>query len=248
MKEVTDIDIARKYLNISNSASERQIPFTLSLKKIKELLSENSCYYSGVEFTSEGDDAKTFDRVDSTKGYTDNNVVVCTSKINKRKHDLTLEEIESLYDGITKYKEKISKLKTKNEAWVHIDKYENYLLSSTAKIKNTITNKFLSIQKGKVKLSNAEGRKYVNVNHLLKQYFVDLEDKFEIRQIKKPLNHENGTRIFRDKVNNEYALYKENVHQYMVYKIIDSKVFTNNIYKYKKDRLVFYEKRTLKFD
>ncbi len=248
MGEITDIFIAKKFLQISNSASERQIPFSMSLRKIKELLNETHCYFSGVEFQPEGDLSRTFDRVDSTKGYTDNNVVVCTFILNKRKHDLTLEEIEFLYSGVKKYKDKIDKLKSKNETWTNINNYENYLLSSTGKIKNGTTDKLLVIENNKVKLSNSDGRKYVNIKDLVRQHFVDLEDKFDIREIKKPLNHENGTRIFKDKHNNEYALYKENTNQYLVYKMIGGKVFTNNIYKYRKEKLVFSEKKILIFE
>ncbi len=101
---VTDQEIATKYLALKNSAGDREIEFALTLKHLTKLMRQTKCYYTNVIFV-DGDAlyARSIDRVDNNKGYTDSNTVACTIKINKKKNDLTIEEIEVIYKGIQKH-------------------------------------------------------------------------------------------------------------------------------------------------
>ena len=149
--ENIDIIVAKKLLQIQNSASERAIPFSLSFKKVKALLLTKTCYFSGIEFDNSEDNKKTFDRIDSLKGYSDDNVVACTQKINKRKSELSFEEIEMLYNGIIKHKKSLEKNKLKNQIWTYISgTNKRYKISSAGFVLNSITNKQLLINNGRV--------------------------------------------------------------------------------------------------
>lgn len=101
---VSDIDIAQKLLAIKNSADARGIEFNLSLKKVKKLLNAKKCYISGVELNRipKDDNQLTFDRLDNSKGYTDDNVVACSLRMNRLKGELSIEDIIMLYVAVKK--------------------------------------------------------------------------------------------------------------------------------------------------
>lgn len=105
---VTDIQVARKYINIMDSARVRNIEFNMSLKKVKQLLNTKRCYFSKEILSRIPNEPNqlTFDRIDNKKGYTDDNVVVCSYKINKLKSNLTIDEIKMLHFGINKFLKK----------------------------------------------------------------------------------------------------------------------------------------------
>ena len=100
---VTDLDVANKLIKLHQSAKDRNIEFNLSLKKVRQLLQVKTCYYTGVEFEETGQLARSIDRVDSTLGYVDDNVVACTVDINGKKANLTNEEIEMLYTKLKQW-------------------------------------------------------------------------------------------------------------------------------------------------
>jgi len=95
--EVTDLEVARKMLKIHQSAQDRKLDFDLSFESVKKLLQYQTCYYTGKKFEDEGLMSRSFDRIDSTKGYVEGNVVACTVDINGKKSNLSLDEIECLY-------------------------------------------------------------------------------------------------------------------------------------------------------
>lgn len=95
--EVTDLEVARKMLKIHQSAQDRKLDFDLSFESVKKLLQYQTCYYTGKKFEDEGLMSRSFDRIDSAKGYVEGNVVACTVDINGKKSNLSLDEIECLY-------------------------------------------------------------------------------------------------------------------------------------------------------
>lgn len=95
--EVTDLEVARKMIKIHQSAQDRKLDFDLSFESVKKLLQYQTCYYTGKKFEDEGLMSRSFDRIDSTKGYVEGNVVACTVDINGKKSNLSLDEIECLY-------------------------------------------------------------------------------------------------------------------------------------------------------
>lgn len=106
---VTDLDVANKLIKLFQSAKDRNIDFDLSLKKVRQLLQVKTCYYTGVEFEEAGPRARSIDRVDSDRGYVDDNVVACTVDINGKKANLTNEEIEMLYTKLKQWNKSKSK-------------------------------------------------------------------------------------------------------------------------------------------
>jgi hypothetical protein len=102
--DITDLEVARKMLKIFQSAQDRKLEFDLSFKTVKQLLSFPTCYYTAKQFEEEGIFARSFDRIDSDKGYVEGNVVACTVDINSKKSNLTFEEIENLYHKLSQVK------------------------------------------------------------------------------------------------------------------------------------------------
>jgi len=116
-KELTDIEIAKKMINIHQSAMDRKIEFNLSFEYVKRMLGFKTCYYTGVTFTEDGPNARSFDRIDSDKGYIEGNVVACTIDINGKKSNLTIDEIACLYNKLVKTKkEPIHKVSDEDHA------------------------------------------------------------------------------------------------------------------------------------
>ena len=96
-QEVSDLEVARKMIKIYQSAADRKLDFDLSLETVRKLLTYKTCYYTNREFDEDGAFSRSFDRVDSSKGYVEGNVVSCTVDINGKKSNLTFDEIAALY-------------------------------------------------------------------------------------------------------------------------------------------------------
>lgn len=102
--KITDLDVAKKMLNLKQSADSRNIKFDLSFLVLKNLMEQKKCFYTGRVFDGKGDYALSIDRIDNKIGYVDGNVVACTVEINRKKTDITIEEIEMIYKAIKKTK------------------------------------------------------------------------------------------------------------------------------------------------
>jgi len=105
---ISDIEVAKKLINIYQSAQDRKLQFNLSFEYVRRLLEYKTCYYTNKPFTEDGPCARSFDRVDSDKGYVEGNVVACTIDINGKKSNLSFEEISCLYNKLSTKKEKDS--------------------------------------------------------------------------------------------------------------------------------------------
>ena len=99
-EDIKDLEVAKKMLKINQSASDRGLAYDLSFKTVKRLMSYKRCYYTNKEFKEDGPFARSFDRVDSSKGYIEGNVVACTIDINGKKSNLSNEEIIILYEKL----------------------------------------------------------------------------------------------------------------------------------------------------
>lgn len=89
---MTDLELARMYVNKAHSSEQRGIEFSISLKDYSKLLNQTRCAYTGIKFCEYINDkpvnkwyARSIDRVDSSKGYVRGNVVAACSGINKFK-------------------------------------------------------------------------------------------------------------------------------------------------------------------
>jgi len=98
---LNDLEVAKKMIKIFQSAQDRNLEFDLSFETVKKLLSYQKCYYTEKQFEEEGVFARSFDRIDSNKGYVEGNVVACTIDINSKKSNLSFEEIELLYNKLS---------------------------------------------------------------------------------------------------------------------------------------------------
>jgi len=103
MKNLPDIEIAKKMINLHQSAVSRGLEFDLSFETVKHLMTRTNCYYTGVKFEDEGKLAFSVDRVDSKKGYVEGNVVSCTVDINSKKSNLSYEEIKMIFEKINEF-------------------------------------------------------------------------------------------------------------------------------------------------
>ena len=83
-----DTLVAIKFIAKKRNALKRGIEFTLTLNDVKRLMKTKRCYYSGIVLTLDGDSALTFDRKDSTRGYSPTNTVACSFIANKVKNEL----------------------------------------------------------------------------------------------------------------------------------------------------------------
>lgn len=99
-----DDQIVRKYQSLQSSAKERSLPFKMSLRKIRSLLVAKKCYFTGIEFSETDPDLKrSIDRMDSTKGYIDDNVVPCIARFNNLKGNISYRELIFLLKGFKKF-------------------------------------------------------------------------------------------------------------------------------------------------
>jgi hypothetical protein len=101
---LTDLEVAKKMLNLKQSADSRNIKFDLSFATLKELMEQKNCFYTGRALESKGDFSLSIDRIDNGLGYVEGNVVACTVDINRKKTDITIEEIEMIHKAIQKAK------------------------------------------------------------------------------------------------------------------------------------------------
>ena len=106
VQDPSDVEVAKKLLNIYQSAMDRKLEFNLSFESVKTLLKFQTCYYTGRKFDNDGPYSRSIDRIDSSKGYIEGNVVSCTVDINGKKSNLSDDEIELLYNKIVLHKKK----------------------------------------------------------------------------------------------------------------------------------------------
>jgi hypothetical protein len=101
------------YASYKQGAKVRNLVFSLSKEKFLEIITQN-CFYCGIEpsnvqksRSNNGDFIYNgIDRVDSNKGYIENNIVPCCWKCNKAKNKMNIdkfyESVEELYEWINK--------------------------------------------------------------------------------------------------------------------------------------------------
>ena len=86
--QITDVAIAKKFLNKVKNAKKEKIEFSLSLIQFSKLMREERCALTGIELTHQKDHIPsptdiTIDRLDNKKGYVRGNVAaVCFAANN----------------------------------------------------------------------------------------------------------------------------------------------------------------------
>lgn len=98
-------EIKTLYNRLKASAKKRGIPFTLTLSNLHNLTWPISCPILGIGLKfNKGkaeDNSYSIDRVDNTKGYSIDNIIVISLKANKLKNIASATELKQLADFYT---------------------------------------------------------------------------------------------------------------------------------------------------
>lgn len=93
-------DLKPIYNRLKNSAKKRGIPFDLSLGDLEELSIPLTCPILNIPLAFNTgraqDNSVSYDRKDSTKGYTKDNLVVISWKANRLKNNASEEELRKI--------------------------------------------------------------------------------------------------------------------------------------------------------
>jgi len=108
---VTDVYLAQKLIYKAVNATNRGIPFSLSFKKLKSIHKADKCQFTGVPFSRDKEHPHypTIDRIDNTKGYTDDNVILCTKIFNSMKDKFTTSQLSFMASKIKQLDKKTRK-------------------------------------------------------------------------------------------------------------------------------------------
>lgn len=108
---MTDIEAEKcaifKWQSLKEKCDNKNIPFGLTVAQIKKLQQRKTCYYTGRYFSDNAQDKQSFDRIEPSKGYTNDNVVACCQNVNYCKSNMSYDDIEAMYMTLTALKGKI---------------------------------------------------------------------------------------------------------------------------------------------
>ena len=88
MPEITDYQIAAKYVKKADQARNLKIKFDLTLSEFTKILKRKRCAYSGLPFNNSKSERwfnLTIDRIDNKKGYVSGNVTAVCFGVNNFK-------------------------------------------------------------------------------------------------------------------------------------------------------------------
>lgn len=101
-------DLKQLYNQLKAGAKKRNIPFQLSMSDLYDLTFPLTCPVLGMplEFNTERpkDNSFSIDRIDSSKGYSADNIVVVSVRANTLKSNATLDEMQRLVEFYTNLK------------------------------------------------------------------------------------------------------------------------------------------------
>lgn len=117
-REITDITIAKKYINKVKNAKKDKIEFSLSLLQFAALMKETRCAYTGIELTYQKDHIPqptdiTIDRIDNTKGYVKGNVTAVCFAANNIKSFWENPSKLLTYDHVKKMIRRLDRIEAK---------------------------------------------------------------------------------------------------------------------------------------
>ncbi len=99
---ITQKDFKLLWSNLKSSAKKRDIPFTLLLSDMDEIGIPIVCPILGIPLHFNRhkveDNSISFDRIDSSKGYSLDNVIVISYRANKLKSNATIDEMKKIVD------------------------------------------------------------------------------------------------------------------------------------------------------
>lgn len=97
---LTQKDFKLLWTQLKNSAKKRNIPFNLTPSDIDTIGIPLTCPILGIPlyFNRESvqDNSISFDRIDSSKGYSVDNLIIISYRANRLKSDATLDELKKI--------------------------------------------------------------------------------------------------------------------------------------------------------
>lgn len=105
--------IFKRVLRDAKKRAERKgIVFDLDYEFLRSLYfhQNGTCFYTGRDFKRKGHSALSLDRIDSSKGYTRENVVWCRVDVNSMKNSKKYEEVLELCKDFFFHKPKFKAL------------------------------------------------------------------------------------------------------------------------------------------
>lgn len=87
------------YSQLKSSAKRRNIPFSLSISDLNNLTFPLTCPILNIPLTvnnKQSDNSYSIDRIDSSKGYSIDNIIVVSWKANRLKNNATNEEMQKI--------------------------------------------------------------------------------------------------------------------------------------------------------
>lgn len=98
-------DLKPIYNRLKNSAKKRGIPFDLTIVDLEDISIPLRCPINGLPLAfNRGkalDNSVSYDRIDSSKGYTRDNIIVISWKANRLKNNATANELQQLSEFYT---------------------------------------------------------------------------------------------------------------------------------------------------
>lgn len=95
-------EIKQLYNQLKNSAKKRGIEFNLSLTDLDEIGIPITCPVLGFPIYfyrgKPRPDSISFDRINSSKGYTKDNLIIVSHRVNQLKSNASLEEMKAIAD------------------------------------------------------------------------------------------------------------------------------------------------------
>lgn len=99
-KYAMQLEIKTLFNRIKSSAKQRNIPFTLTLSDLNDLTFPVTCPMLNIPLKfNRGrpqDDSYSIDRIDSSKGYHIDNIIVISYKANRLKSNATMQEATAI--------------------------------------------------------------------------------------------------------------------------------------------------------
>ena len=93
-------DLHKLLSQVRQSAKKRGIPCSLTLLDLNELSFPISCPVLNCPLTfnrgAAQDNSYSIDRIDSSKGYEVDNVIIVSNRVNKLKSDATIDELTKI--------------------------------------------------------------------------------------------------------------------------------------------------------
>ena len=98
--------LLKRFQHWKTNAKKRHIEWILDFKDLESM--PQKCFYTGVDLTlvTQQPNTISLDRLDSTKGYTVDNVVFCCSDINFMKQEFSVDKFLFLCQSVCDYKAK----------------------------------------------------------------------------------------------------------------------------------------------